>query len=232
MKIKHFFDIYIKYFKEINNIDEIFSDSGMVNNYGKLDFGFFPLGSGILTTKNSEIKNAELIKCKVLVLGNDFGTEKDFKEKCPNNRERQSNPTIRNLICGIGLDCETTFFTNLYLGLRDSGTNLKRAKVLRKEYKNICFSFLKKQLDFFNPEIVLCLGSSVGKVLSNHSLEFNNFSQKILKLYESETNDFVINSNCNVLGSRKFILIPHPSMAHFNWNDNIENKIKIQIFQQ
>ena len=52
MKVKDLFAAYDQYITAIPNSATIFEQSGMVNEFGKLDFGFFPLGSGILTDKS------------------------------------------------------------------------------------------------------------------------------------------------------------------------------------
>lgn len=59
---------------------------------------------------------------------------------------------------GLELDVESTFFTNLFLGLRINGTNIKRALAIRKDYEDFCFAFFKSQLDFLDPKVVLCWG--------------------------------------------------------------------------
>jgi hypothetical protein len=55
------------------NADPIFEESGMKNLYDRLDFGFFPLGSGILSER-SKVDEAEIKENGIMVLGNDFGT--------------------------------------------------------------------------------------------------------------------------------------------------------------
>ncbi len=73
----------------------------MTNDFAKLDYGFFPLGSGILA-ENSKIDIAKMDNCKIMVLGNDFGT-KAYLNKIKNHKEEETNPTIRYLIQNTGL---------------------------------------------------------------------------------------------------------------------------------
>jgi hypothetical protein len=63
-----------------------------------------------------------------MVLGNDFGTVEYVEKHCPDNREREQNATLKNLLV-LNLDRETTFFTNLYLGLRTHGKNTDEKKI-------------------------------------------------------------------------------------------------------
>ena len=207
----------------------------MLNIYEKLDFGFFPLGSGILTDK-SEIKKASIPSNGTMVLGNDFGTLNYFETKCcKTNREESSNKTIANL-CNIGLDIETTFFTNFYLGLRNdklfNGTkNTKRIKQIEQDYKEMCYNFFQVQLEMIEPKIVLCLGAEVGQTLSEFSPVFSSFSMKknnISALFaDSTTQDYIIETDDSVFGKKRFVLIPHPSYAHINWKrHDIKSKIE------
>ena len=89
----------------------------MIDISKKLDFGFFPLGSGILHENKSHINKAAIDDDCVMVLGNDFGTVNYLETKCKNNRENTSK-TIANLM-RLDLNLDTTFFTNFYLGLRN-----------------------------------------------------------------------------------------------------------------
>lgn len=228
IRIQELFNKYRDFIPENIDIEEIFSQSDMVNIYGKLDFGFFPLGSGVFN-KNSKIKNAEITSCKVMVLGNDFGTIDYILDDCPNLQEKRSNKTIYNLL-KLGLNVETTFFTNLFLGLRINGTQTKRYKKLKPEYINFCFNFLKIQLDFIQPEIVLCLGKDVFNALKNKYPELfssitiqNNFEELIL------LNKNYIELKDDNIGNRKFIFIPHPSFAHANWKNGVEEIIRQQL---
>lgn len=213
--------------------EKIFSNSGMVNASKILDFGFFPLGSGILAENKSQIEKATIAEGGIMILGNDFGTVTYLATKCQNNRENSSK-TITNLL-SLGLSLDITFFTNFYLGLRDDelyqGTSMtKRVKKLEQDYKDLCFDFFKVQLEMINPKTIVCLGKEVGHTLSEYSNLFKTFSKKhstILNLYTDNSNaEYIINIDDNYLGQRKFILIPHPSFGHINW---VKNDIKSKI---
>jgi uracil-DNA glycosylase len=220
MEIKTLFKIYNQQVVENPTLAEWFNEAKMTNRYAELDFGFFPIGSGVFTA-NSAIEVAQLSTCKVLVLGNDFGTVDYVETQCPNKREQESNPTIKNLL-SLGLNRETTFFTNLYLGLRISGKNTDE-KTVPDDYGKFCFDFFEQQLDFMNPEIVLCLGGAVLQAMSNYLPDFAPFKKAtISKLFKDDSDlNFVTEWR-----GRKFIFIPHPSYSHINWAKNdIRNRI-------
>jgi uracil-DNA glycosylase len=224
MEIKSLFLIYSQQTAGTPDLAEWFTAAGMTNRYAELDFGFFPIGSGIFTS-DSAIEMAAIPNCKVMVLGNDFGTVTYLETQCPNRRESENNATIKNLL-SLDLDKETTFFTNLYLGLRTSGKNTD-AKTVPPEYQRFCFEFFQQQLNVMNPRIVLCLGKAVMQAMSKFSPDFALYENaSVSKLYRDDSDlNFVIQS-----GGRTFIFIPHPSYAHINWSKNdVKNKINEAI---
>lgn len=224
MRISELFKKYFNELEKTSNIKEAFEKSEMKMEVQKLDFGFFPLGSGIFIDNKSNLEIAEIDNCEIMVLGNDFGTEKYIIKKCPNNKERKSNPTIRNLL-ELKMNEKTTFYTNLFLGLRN-GDKMVGVKKLQKEYLNFCIDFFKIQLEFINPKVVLCLGNEVKKALIEYSRDFTDISKiTITNLYSDENkNDFTL-----MVNGIKFIFIPHPSFAHINWTNNIKNRINETI---
>ncbi len=236
MKIEDLFDAYDVLVTNKIDSEKIFNASGMTNVTRKLDLGFFPLGSGILTEGQSKIEGATINEGETLVLGNDFGTVTYLETKCKGNREDNSK-TIKNLL-SLGISTCTTFFTNFYLGLRkDSlyqGTTMtKRIKNLEQEYKDLCFNFFRIQIEMINPRIVICLGTQVGQTLSEYSEVFKKFSKQsgtITSLYDQNNDEaFIIYTDDSIWGQRKFILIPHPSYAHINWKNDIRNQISKAI---
>ena len=133
-----------KLYSELENIiknkDSIFKDSGMYNKFRIFDYGFFPLGLGLLSN-DLKISKLDEKNCRVMILGNDFGTLKYLK-KCEENKgEASSNSTINNLLTKLNLAPTSTFYTNFHLGVRISGTNTKRDVELKDEYKKMCFDF-------------------------------------------------------------------------------------------
>lgn len=67
----------------------------------------------------------------------------------------------------------------------------------------------------------------MGKTLSAFS-GFSAFKKNISILCEDEIKkEYIVNTDEDFFGKRKFVLIPHPSFAHNNWKPNdIKNKIK------
>jgi uracil-DNA glycosylase len=221
MKIIELFNRYNQEIQNSTNVLESFDKSEMTNISAKLKFGFFPLGSGIFS-EQSEIEKAEIKKCEIMVLGNDFGTIKYLNKKCINEKEEKTNPTISNLL-QLEMDESTTFYTNLFLGLR-KGEVMVGIKKLETEYLNFCMNFFRIQLELIKPNIVICLGNEVKKAIVKYSNDFSAISKRTMtELYADENkNDFII-----IVNGIKFIFIPHPSYAHINWKkNNIKERIR------
>jgi uracil-DNA glycosylase family 4 len=215
MKIKQLFD-ELKAITE--NKESIFADSGMANYYNKMQYGFFPLGWGILD-ENNKIKDATptygIEEGGVMVLGNDFGTVNYVNDKCTGIGETNSK-TIDNLLNEkVGLNRNKTFFTNFYLGARThpNATMTKRVEELQDNYKETCYKFFLIQLNLLNPKIIICLGHDVKNALleSKESSLFINWKPKsgsIKKIHDSDYHILKINNK--ELGKRKFVIVPHP----------------------
>ena len=192
------------------NKDSIFKNSGMFNKFRTFDYGFFPLGLGLLSN-DRRVGKLDEKNYKVMILGNDFGTLKYLKTCEDNKAEASSNSTINNLLTKLNLAPNSTFYTNFHLGVRIQGTNTIREVELKENYKELCFKFFIKQLEIINPNIVICLGHAVRLALVESSSLFNDWNYKnksIKKFYESKTHKIEISNN--ILGNRKFILSPHP----------------------
>lgn len=223
-----------KLFEELERIDKleetekIFEDSGVKNVYKKLDYGFFPLGSGILSNdiNKSIIANAEIDDGGIMILGNDFGIVSYVRDNCKENKEDNS-PTIRNLTKKLGLCKKTTFYTNFYLGLRDDEkypctTMIKRCISIKDEYRLLCYNFFLEQVAAVKPRIIICLGHEVKRALT--SIDNREYFPKwkpnnitIQKLYEND--EFKVKFADGIFKNITFVLMPHPC-----YNSNLKKK--------
>ena len=211
MLIQQLFDAYQRFFPKSLATDSLFLEAGMVNRFAELDFGFFPLGPGLLANEVT-LKTAKIMDCRILVLGNDFGTVSYIEKKCPYRREKYNNPTIKNLRL-LGLNENTTLFSNLFMGLRTTGGNTD-PKFVPPAYRTACLEFYREQLKILQPRIVICLGKQVLEALVYFDKIFQPYTVKpISYLFQNDNSDFVI--NCSGI---KYLIMPHPSYAHINWS--------------
>lgn len=225
IKINKLFDVYKEHISKTPEVEKIFSLSKMSNEYDQLDYGFFPLGHGILKNVNLKRADAEMELGGIMVLGNDFGTIDYLNNIRPDGREKQNNPTIKNL---QSLHI-TAFFTNFYMGVRLEGSNTDPINH-DDNFAGFCNDFFIKQLEVLQPRLVVCLGKPVASVLYRfYRDQFSMIGKNINygKIYnENQGDDYLIEANIKNTGPRKFMFIPHPSWAHVNWkNYNIEEKL-------
>jgi Uracil DNA glycosylase superfamily len=216
--IQTLFSLYKTHCETYPDLDTIFANSHMENRYKELDLGFFPLGTGILNyAQGADLQ--QLAHCDVLVLGNDFG-KIDYVNGLKDKKEKETNPTIRNLISehGLGLDPRTTFFTNLFMGLR-TGQDQVGMKSLQPEYKDFCLKFLKTQIEHINPKLILILGKEVLQTL----IKLN----EIPKQKQADLEPTLMNSG--VFTGRHILPIPHSSYAHVNWKGNMKEELSGHI---
>lgn len=201
-KIERLFDEYEEFFE---GRDEAFRDSQMI----KVDVEkrwqekptFFPCGYG----NYSGSKN--LKSSRIMILGNDWGMSDDFES----NKDYLS--TINPLLKKLNLVLEETFFTNFYMGLRNSNKySFSQTDDINhsKEFKELCFCFFEKQLEVIKPKIVLCLGTKVKDVLSEKlkmpEIEKASF-EELFKKYPEGLD----------VNQTRFVFIPHASYSHISW---------------
>jgi Uracil DNA glycosylase superfamily len=213
--IQTLFSLYKTHCETYPDLNTVFDKSNMVNRYNELDLGFFPLGSGILNyAQDADLQ--QLAHCDVFVLGNDFGKigyVTDLRDK----KEKETNPTIRNLISehGLGLDASTTFFTNLFMGLR-TGQDQVGMKTIKPDYRDFCLAFLKIQIECIKPKLILILGKEVLQTL----IKLNEIPKQKQAVLEPTL------MNSGVFTGRHILPIPHPSYAHVNWKGNMKEELR------
>jgi len=222
MKIQHLFDELIAITK---NTESDFEDSGMINRFQEMQYGFFPLCWGILTENNKLVETTpttEIEEGAVMVLGNDFGTRNYVNGYVSNPEKRVGeidSKTIINLLnAKVGINTSKTFFTNFYLGVRvnEKATMTKRVEDLTSGYKSLCFEFFVKQVNFIKPSIIICLGHDVKNALIDSKTSFDKWAPKSnsIKRIHHECKHVL---ESEIFGDRKFVLIPHPcDLRNFN----------------
>ena len=126
---------------------------------------FFPGGTGVFGGENN------LSTKHIMVLGQDFDCEANYKKSLDNGRENiTQNATWRNLLVlfkQVGIDPIDCFFTNAIMGIRkgDKGTGKSPAfkdKVFIKE----CQELFLYQMEIQKPKIILVLGKHVAEFLA------------------------------------------------------------------
>jgi hypothetical protein len=128
---------------------------------------FFPGGNGLWAPSGGM---PDLPPRPVMVLGNNWGIVSDHESAFAEGAERMSHPTWRNLLSILRLaelptqDC---FFTNAFMGLMDSDSNIDDFPGARDhEFCRRCRDYLRLQLRTVEPRLVIAMGSAAVWMLS------------------------------------------------------------------
>lgn len=169
---------------------------------------FFPGGKGLWLEDSSNIYP------DVLVLGHDFSTVNYYNKMLENGQSEINSPTwraMRKLFSEADLDLSRCFFSNVYMGLRDTD---KMTGVFPgskdKEFVKRNLEFLKTQISTVNPKVIITLGKPASINLSLLSEQLiNEWSQG--RALSSPNNGLKRNV---MIGGRRYICVAleHPSM--------------------
>ena len=184
---------------------------------------FFPGGRGLYNDFDTSIKNKP-----IMIIGHDFGKYEDFKKSVINGHENLSGATWRNLLCffeeikKLDVRLEDCFFTNVIMGFRDSKSSVKNPEYKKnKDFVNECVSFLKKQIEFQKPQLIIVLGKETFKYWAEISddLKFLNSIGNYKNLDSIYANSNFISKNTSLKNSNlsfKIVFITHPCQRKLN----------------
>ena len=125
--------------------------------------GFFPGGDGLWRddSRLNEPSNGRVAVGGAAFFGNDWGTRSSFAKI--SEKGSKNVPTWRHLKSRIGkagIPSNRVFFTNVIMGLREEGTALQaRDWQADQRFSDFCLEFLRFQLDFLKPKVVVAMGS-------------------------------------------------------------------------
>lgn len=152
--------------------------------------GFFPICTGTIDG------SMDLSKLKVMVVGQDFGTKKDFdkkkiKEKGENIEKQSTWKNLKPMLTNLGINPSECFYTNLLLGLRKSESNVGISPALENEdYVNQCIEFFQKQIEAVNPKLIIFLGKVTfalsSGIINKKEIEKIDYIKSIRKVNKSK----------------------------------------------
>ena len=131
---------------------------------------FFPGGFGLWRQDGGALPP---MPCGgVMVLGQDFGTSRDFRRALRVGNELHT-PTWRNLLRlleGAAVSPKQCFFTNAYMGLRtgDSSTGPSPGATDQR-FRERCALFLDEQIAVQQPRLILALGLMAADLIASVS---------------------------------------------------------------
>lgn len=130
---------------------------------------FFPGGSGLwLPDENLELPPMPI--GKVMVLGHDFHSLRAYQQSLARGVEDLQGPTWRNLLSLLkraNISPTDCFFTNAYMGLRESNSAIGQFPGSRNPaFVALCQNFLAEQICILRPRLILALGRYVPSILA------------------------------------------------------------------
>lgn len=124
---------------------------------------FFPGGLG-LWLEDSESNTTE-----VMVVGQDFNTVAAYEKARQNGTEIGTSATCRNIrtiFPELGLHLRECFFTNFYMGLRESGPETGLFPGARdSNFVQLSARFFHRQLEVIRPQLIVTLGTAPLKAI-------------------------------------------------------------------
>lgn len=173
---------------------------------------FFPGGKGLWLEDNSNIFP------DILVLGHDFSTIDYYNKMLETVQSEINSPTwrsMRKLFNDANLDLNRCFFSNVYMGLRD--TDKMTGVFLGSKDKDFVkrnLEFLKVQISTVKPKVIITLGKPASINLSLLSEQLINEWSKG-KALSSPNNGLKRNVMIDEL-SYECVALEHPSMRNQN----------------
>jgi hypothetical protein len=175
------------------------------------DTAFFPGGDGLWKESTSDKVPF------IMVLGQDFSTEKIFgkmQDGLTNDLKLPTWKNMLNLFAEAGISPEDCFFSNVFMGLRQTESIVGPFPgLMDKEFVARSLKFLEFQLSSLKPKIIITLGNSPTKLLSQLSNELGSWQEN--KAFKNENEGFKKDvkfpqhtSHC--------VAIEHPSMRNSN----------------
>lgn len=128
---------------------------------------FFPGGRGLWLEEDSTDFPS------ILVLGQDFSTVKAYEAMVAGNKADLDSPTWKNLIKLFevaGVDLKECFFSNVFMGLRDTEKMTGKFPGVRdKDFVNRNLEFLLFQIETIKPKLIITLGRPASEMVAKLS---------------------------------------------------------------
>jgi uracil-DNA glycosylase len=192
---------------------------------------FFPGGKGIWKEEESEVFPS------ILVLGQDFSTEKEYVRMQKNIVNDIDGPTWRNLrklFKEANVDLLDCFFSNVFMGLRKTDSMTGKFPGFKdKEFVSRNIKFLLFQIDTIKPKIIITLGKYSAELLASLSDDLNSWknSKALREADIGLKRDVKINGNTFTC-----VALEHPSMRNSNvkrrrYKDFVGNEAEIRMLK-
>lgn len=190
---------------------------------------FFPGGKGLWKEVEADVFPS------ILILGQDFSTEKEYKRMLQSKVNDLDGPTWRNLrklFIEANVNLLDCFFSNVFMGLRKTESMTGKFHGFKDEgfvRRNI--EFLLFQIDIIKPKLIITLGKYSTEMLAKLSDDLSSWrNYKALRQPDIGLKRYVkINGNTVTC-----IALEHPSKRNSNvkrrkYKDFVGNEAEIRM---
>ncbi|WP_184547915.1 uracil-DNA glycosylase family protein [Mucilaginibacter sp. FT3.2] len=203
--------------KKINSYPSIFAKAECEIS----GVGFFPGARGLWTPRDEVLSDKP-----IMILGHDFGTEKDYRLSVERGSENTNALTWSNLIKMLSyyeIEKEKCFFTNAIMGVRSNGSAIGKSPAFEyPDYLGDCKNFLIEQIGTQKPTLILILGLHLLSLMSSMSTELSAIS-KIRSYKKLDREKLASFKNVSFIGLDEYktnvVFITHPTYRHLNVNN-------------
>jgi hypothetical protein len=184
---------------------------------------FFPGGSG-LYLEDRGLDTAEFPFGGMMVLGHNFDSESGFRNSVERTKEDVTQGTWKGLLrllrkAGVLLD--QCFFTNAFMGLCQGTDNRTYRGRTDQGFRSACLSFLRRQIEFQEPSMIVTLGTFVPAFLAELSRNLDHYKRSSqrdpsLSLKEMDADPITMGASIDLSSGSKHtatvVPIAHPSL--------------------
>jgi uracil-DNA glycosylase len=132
---------------------------------------FFPGGSGLYMVDRAP-DQIEFPFGGAMILGHNFDSCKNFKESRSKGTENVRTGTWSGILRRLNaaeVPVEQCFFTNAFMGLCNSEDNRDYRGRTNQPFRDACLSFLRHQIEYQKPSMIVTLGVYVPPLLAELS---------------------------------------------------------------
>jgi len=180
---------------------------------------FFPGGDGLWKEHQ---QNDELTIGGIMIVGHNFDNVTGFQKSLQQGTEPINCPTWRNIVAlltAAKVPLEDCFFTNVYVGLMQSASNVGVFPGSKSaEFKQQCLEFLQYQISIQQPRVVLTLGGFVPALISRLSTDLSDWAavDKITQLDLKQRQLVQGVRFCHGAVTSTVVALTHPAQRHLN----------------
>ena len=193
---------------------------GVVPLYGRIEgTSFFPGGDG-LWKQDGAVNDLKV--GGVMVVGHNFDNVSGFDYSLRMGAEPVTCPTWRNitkLLKESDVRLEDCYFTNIYIGLMKSSSNVGTFPGSKSEaFKRQCLDLLEYQILLQQPSVILTLGAFVPPLFARLTNELNGWlTAPNLSKLDSANQQIIRGVNfCGGSVISTVVALTHPALRHLN----------------